>query len=233
MWEIRRRSSRASAPSCRPVTRPRSPTRSVASSHCPRRSSRRWPPRPDARSWHATRSHRFATATPRSTPKSSRSGPDPMCGLAGYFDPHGPADRHVLGAMAARLAHRGPDGEGVFVDGGFGMAHRRLAVIELGPAGAQPMASHDGRHVIAFNGEIYNHRELRDELPDIEWRGGSDTETLLEAIARWGVPATLGRIAGMFAFALWDRQTGELVLARDRLGEKPLYVGWQGPRLLF
>lgn len=156
-----------------------------------------------------------------------------MCGLAGYFDPAGPAKHRVLGAMAARLAHRGPDDKGVFVDGGLGLAHRRLAVIELSRAGAQPMVSHDGRHVIAFNGEIYNHRDLRDRLTGIAWRGSSDTETLAEAIARWGVPATLSLMAGMFAFAAWDRGTGELVLARDRLGEKPLYVGWQGGQLLF
>jgi asparagine synthase (glutamine-hydrolysing) len=144
--------------------------------------------------------------------------------------------------MADAIAHRGPDDAGVWCDpaAGLALAHRRLAILDLSPAGHQPMASATGRYVIAFNGEIYNHQALRRELDAAgllqqPWRGHSDTETLLAAIEAWGLASALQRCAGMFALALWDRHQRRLQLARDRFGEKPLYWGWQkagGQRLL-
>jgi asparagine synthase (glutamine-hydrolysing) len=162
-----------------------------------------------------------------------------MCGIAGIVAAPGVGDITTdIRRMTAAIAYRGPDGDGHWVDADAGIAlgHRRLAVIDLSDAGAQPMASHDGRWVLSYNGEIYNYRELQRALErerNIAWRGHSDTEVLLEAIDQWGLPATLERADGMFAIALWDRQRRELHLARDRFGEKPLYVGWNGGRLLF
>ena len=140
--------------------------------------------------------------------------------------------------MAGVIAHRGPDDEGIWsdADAAIGFAHRRLAIVDLSPAGHQPMRSDDGRFVLAFNGEIYNHPAIRAELEGrraIAWRGHSDTETLLEAIAEWGLAATLRRCAGMFAVALWDRRERTLSLARDRFGEKPLFYGWAGRDFVF
>ena len=139
--------------------------------------------------------------------------------------------------MAQAIAHRGPDGDGVWYDAaaGIGLAHRRLAVIDLSPLGAQPMRSSSDRLVISFNGEIYNYRELRAELAHhgCQFRSTSDTEVLLEAIEHWGLEATLRRVRGMFAFALWDRRERTLFLARDRFGEKPLHFGQCGRTLLF
>ncbi len=164
-----------------------------------------------------------------------------MCGFAGFLRPGrgveaGEAER-VASAMARRLRSRGPDDEGVFVapEAGFAVGFRRLAVIDLSPAGHQPMVSADGRFVIAYNGEIYNAPDLRLELEaaGVRLRGRSDTEVLLEHLARAGVAATLPRLVGMFAFALFDRERHELVLARDRLGIKPLVWGRSGDRLLF
>jgi asparagine synthase (glutamine-hydrolysing) len=149
------------------------------------------------------------------------------------------AATQLAGALAEKLAHRGPDDQGVWVDGDAGIAlgHRRLAVVDLSPAGHQPMVSASDRYVVVFNGEIYNHPELRRELelsgPPQAWRGHSDTETLLAAFDRWGIDAALEKAVGMFAFALWDREQRILTLARDRLGEKPLYYGWQGDVFLF
>ncbi|MDO5057494.1 MAG: asparagine synthase (glutamine-hydrolyzing) [Lautropia sp.] len=158
-----------------------------------------------------------------------------MCGIAGYFEPGtAQASIDVLTRMADGIVHRGPDDMGVWVDprGGMGLAHRRLSIIDLSEAGHQPMTSASGRHVIVFNGEIYNHLALRAELVDEglapDWRGHSDTETLLAAIEAWGLEMALQRVTGMFAFAVWDREMRTLSLARDRLGEKPLYYGWQG-----
>ncbi|MFM8524720.1 MAG: asparagine synthase (glutamine-hydrolyzing) [Cyanobacteriota bacterium] len=155
-----------------------------------------------------------------------------MCGFSGFLSRDicsaEPAER-LLRAMAHQLVHRGPDGGGQWSDPstGVGLCHRRLAILDLTPAGHQPMASGCGRYMIAFNGEIYNHLELRQQLEQAgqapPWRGHSDTETLLAALAAWGVAATLPRLVGMFALALWDRQQRQLVLARDRFGEKPLY----------
>ncbi|MDI6748790.1 MAG: asparagine synthase (glutamine-hydrolyzing) [Rhodocyclaceae bacterium] len=144
--------------------------------------------------------------------------------------------------MANTLIHRGPDDVGVWVDADAGIAlgHRRLAILDLSPAGHQPMVSTSGRYVIAFNGEIYNHLELRKALSKLgaggtapAWRGHSDTETLLAAFEAWGIEKTLTRCVGMFALALWDRETRTLTLARDRIGEKPLYYGWVRGALVF
>ncbi len=140
--------------------------------------------------------------------------------------------RQTVEAMASRLLHRGPDDGGTWADEAAGLAlgHRRLAIVDLSAAGHQPMASSSGRFVMAFNGEIYNHLALRAAIENKgvapTWRGHSDTETLLAGFERWGVQATLQRAVGMFAIALWDTATQTLTLARDRLGEKPLYYGW-------
>ena len=141
--------------------------------------------------------------------------------------------------MTDRLRHRGPDDEGVWIDpeSGIGLGHRRLAIVELSPAGHQPMHSACGRYVLAFNGEIYNHLDIRAELQAagfaLAWRGQSDTETLLAAIRAWGLPRTLERAAGMFALAVWDREKRVLQLSRDRFGEKPLYYGRAGGDFIF
>jgi asparagine synthase (glutamine-hydrolysing) len=162
-----------------------------------------------------------------------------MCGVAGCFGPPSAAERlrAVGGAMAAALAHRGPDDGGVWADGAAGvvLAHRRLSVLDLSAEGRQPMASASGRFRIAFNGEVYNHGALRVELDRLghAFRGRSDTEVALAAFEQWGVEAALGRFVGMFAFALWDGLDGTLWLARDRLGEKPLYYAWLGEALVF
>lgn len=164
-----------------------------------------------------------------------------MCGLVGFLGGaalDGPAGEALLHAMSASLRHRGPDGAGAWYDPQqrIGLGHRRLSIIDLSPAGEQPMHSGGGRYVLAFNGEIYNHLELRRELDALgapAWRGHSDTETLLAAIETWGPQAALCKAVGMFAFALWDRQDRTLTLARDRLGEKPLYYGWHGGVLFF
>lgn len=144
----------------------------------------------------------------------------------------------MLTVMADALQHRGPDADGVWTDAdaGIGLAHRRLAILDLSPCGAQPMVSASGRFIICFNGEIYNHPVLRAEIEarrPVAWRSHSDTEVLLQAIEVWGVDAALERCNGMFAFAVWDRRTRTLTLARDRMGEKPLYVGRVGGLLAF
>lgn len=164
-----------------------------------------------------------------------------MCGLAGFLDPRAEASADALGAqaglMADSLRHRGPDAGGTWVDAAAGVAlgHRRLAIIDLSDDGLQPMTSGDGRWVLAYNGELYNYRELRRRLEGegARFRGSSDTEVLLESIASWGLDAALRASNGMFAFALWDRRERALHLARDRAGEKPLYYGWFGTTLLF
>ena len=160
-----------------------------------------------------------------------------MCGIAGALRPHDGADglTKAVAAMADALTHRGPDARGTWIDAaaGVGLGHRRLAILDLSEAGAQPMASPSGRFILAFNGEIYNHRDLRRMLSGQSWRGHSDTETLLAAIEAWGLEMSLERVVGMFAIALWDRERRELVLVRDRAGEKPLYYGWLDGTLLF
>lgn len=164
-----------------------------------------------------------------------------MCGIAGVLDPHSetPADQlqAVTSAMTDALRHRGPDDRGVWVDAAHGVAlgNRRLAIIDISPTGHQPMQSGNGRLTMVFNGEVYNHRALRAELEreGRSFRGGSDTEVLLAAIERWGLRPALQRCNGMFALALWDRSTRRLHLARDRMGEKPLYYGMAGRVLAF
>lgn len=162
-----------------------------------------------------------------------------MCGFAGFFS--GPGNFEFspqLGErFSAALRHRGPDAEGFWSDAenGISLIHRRLAIQDLSPAGAQPMESSSGRYVIAFNGEVYNFSVLKSELESqgVSFRGHSDTEVMLAAFDRWGVEASLERFAGMYAFALFDRENRCLYLVRDRMGEKPLYFGWQGKTLLF
>lgn len=158
-----------------------------------------------------------------------------MCGIAGFLGGMAIDAAQVVARMSDALEHRGPDDSGVWTDAaaGIALAHRRLSILDLSASGHQPMLSASRRYVIVFNGEIYNHLELRCSLEGVAWRGHSDTETLLAACERWGVAATLERCVGMFAFALWDREQDTLILARDRLGEKPLYYGWQNGVLLF
>lgn len=159
-----------------------------------------------------------------------------MCGIAGFVSaqPLGNAAADVVTRMTDAIRHRGPDDGDFWLDteAGVALGQRRLAIIDLTPTGRQPMASHDGRYVTVYNGEIYNFMEIRDELERAglapPWRGRSDTEVLLAAIGAWGVTEALRRTKGMFALALWDRKERNLILARDRMGEKPLYYGWQG-----
>ncbi len=158
-----------------------------------------------------------------------------MCGLTGFWQQGGCSHDEavaIVQRMTDTLVHRGPDDAGEWIDevAGIALGHRRLSILDLSPAGHQPMLSASGRYVMAYNGEVYNHLELRQDLATQgaapAWRGHSDTETLLAAVDAWGIEETLQRCVGMFAIALWDRQERLLTLARDRLGEKPLYYGW-------
>lgn len=159
-----------------------------------------------------------------------------MCGITGYlFNKHRTEQTEkYLGDMTTALTNRGPDSAGYWIDSESGVAlgHRRLAVVDVSSAGAQPMRAVSGRYTLVFNGEIYNHLSIRAELEKVGvapiWRGHSDTETLLAGFDAWGIQATVLKAIGMFAFAVWDGQLSELTLGRDRLGEKPLYYGWQG-----
>jgi asparagine synthase (glutamine-hydrolysing) len=166
-----------------------------------------------------------------------------MCGITGFIDIQRrtatEAGNSIAHRMADQIVHRGPDDFGVWSDPEVGvfLAHRRLSIVDLSPAGHQPMVSFSGRHVMAFNGEVYNHAELRQDLETHRcapaWRGRSDTEVILAAIEQWGLRTALNRFVGMFAIALWDRRDRELVLVRDRVGEKPLYWGHAGTAVLF
>jgi asparagine synthase (glutamine-hydrolysing) len=164
-----------------------------------------------------------------------------MCGIVGFVGPSArrPDAEPLVRRMASRIRHRGPDDSGTWLDADQGVAfgHRRLSIIDLSPAGHQPMASATGRYKIVYNGEIYNYRELREWLEGVgsapSWRGHSDTEVLLATIEACGIKGALERLNGMFAFALWDSRDRVLTLARDRMGEKPLYYGRMGRDLLF
>ena len=163
-----------------------------------------------------------------------------MCGIAGFISLSNSNNlsSHAT-QMIEQLHYRGPDDKGIWTadNNGIALAHSRLAIVDLSPAGHQPMESHDERFVLVFNGEIYNHNTIRAELeqeqPALTWRGHSDTETLVAGFSAWGVEATIKKAIGMFAFAVWDKQTKTLTLGRDRLGEKPLYYGWQGDTFFF
>ena len=166
-----------------------------------------------------------------------------MCGIAGLLESSSRNSPEVLRDIVTRMAdtlrHRGPDDSGAWVDADAGVAlsMRRLAILDLSPAGHQPMCSSSGRYVIVFNGEIYNSEDLGCDLlaetPELTFRGHSDTEVMLASFDRWGVEQSVCRFNGMFAFAVWDRAERRLWLARDRMGEKPLYYGWIGKALLF
>src|SRR5437016_4112739 len=163
-----------------------------------------------------------------------------MCGITGFWKQPGESERVMTqwgDAMNQTLWHRGPDDSGLWADHGAGivLATRRLAILDLSPAGHKPMVSSCGRYVIVYNGEIYNFLEVRLELEKEGRRfvSHTDTEVLLEACALWGVESALTRLNGMFGFALWDRKARTLTLARDRIGVKPLYYGWCRDTFLF
>ncbi|HEK1009046.1 TPA: asparagine synthase (glutamine-hydrolyzing) [Pseudomonas putida] len=165
-----------------------------------------------------------------------------MCGIAGFWHPNSQGRYDGLTALARMtdaIIHRGPDDAGAWDNGaGLFLGHRRLSIVDLSSAGHQPMASASDRYVMVFNGEIYNFQALRKDLEasaqgSLPWRGHSDTEVMLAAFERWGVQETLRRLVGMFALAVWDRNSETLTLARDRIGEKPLYYGFQNGALLF
>ncbi len=156
-----------------------------------------------------------------------------MCGLAGIYSPSDSPDQNALARMSAALHHRGPDDSGTWSEGPVAFAHRRLSIVDLSKAGAQPMTSASGRYVIAYNGEIYNAADLKSHLPALTWRGHSDTEVLLAAIEYLGLEKALNLCDGMFALALFDRHDQTLYLARDRLGEKLLWYGWVGRAFIF
>jgi len=165
-----------------------------------------------------------------------------MCGFAGFHSlttskinsPHS-----LLREMGNSISHRGPDDSGEWFDSdnNIGLSHRRLSIVDLSPAGHQPMSSHSLRYMMAFNGEIYNHLKLREDIEseghDLNWRGTSDTETLLAGFDLWGITKTIEKTTGMLALAVWDSQEHSISLIRDRLGEKPLYFGWHGDTFLF
>src|SRR5580698_2743406 len=162
-----------------------------------------------------------------------------MCGIAGFWTSRAltEAPEQVLRNMTAAIAYRGPDGDGFYWDdaSGLGLGHRRLAVVDLSEDGRQPMTSKSGRFVLVFNGEIYNFERLRAILAPLghSFRGHSDTEVMLAAFDQWGVAASVERFFGMFAFAVWDRQENELMLARDRFGKKPLYLYFENNLFAF
>lgn len=166
-----------------------------------------------------------------------------MCGIAGVYDPREAPEsdclRRSIAAMTTRMIHRGPDGQGTWFDSRepIALGHRRLSIIDVSDNGKQPMLSQSRRYTLVYNGEIYNHLELKEELEKdcdiIHWRGHSDTEILLAAIERWGVQAAVTKLNGMFAFAVYDIQDSILYLVRDRIGKKPLYYGWHKDLFLF
>ena len=158
-----------------------------------------------------------------------------MCGIAGFWDCNTFDKVEIARKMAAKISHRGPDDCGFWTENAFEpvLVHTRLSIQDLSAAGHQPMASQSGRYVISFNGEIYNHNDLRSDLSAFQWKGHSDTETLLAGFEAWGIKKTICKTIGMFAIAVWDRHEKKLTLIRDRTGEKPLYYGWQNSTFLF
>ena len=161
----------------------------------------------------------------------------PMCGIAGIFhyrDEHRQAELSTLQRMTRSIAHRGPDDEGFFVSGPLGLGNRRLAIVDVSPAGHQPMKSGDGAACITYNGEFYNHQSFRPKLQahGVRFRGSSDTETLLYALDTYG-PGVLTDVAGIFGVAFWDARHQRLILARDPLGVKQLYYHDDGHRIVF
>ncbi|MFP5080830.1 asparagine synthase (glutamine-hydrolyzing) [Pedobacter sp. JCM 36344] len=160
-----------------------------------------------------------------------------MCGFVGFLSDEN-FDEGLIRQMGEAIAHRGPDGAGYWhsSNSGLSFCHRRLSIIDLSEAGTQPMESKTGRYIVAFNGEIYNYKTIKAELEKqgvSNWDGHSDTEIFLAGFELWGIEATLEKMTGMFAIALWDTAEKELYLIRDRMGEKPLYFGWQGSSFLF
>jgi asparagine synthase (glutamine-hydrolysing) len=158
-----------------------------------------------------------------------------MCGVVGFINfNREPASPILLKKMTDSVAHRGPDGEGHWIDGAVGIGHRRLSIIDLSPAGHQPMQTADGRFILSYNGEVYNFKQIRSQLEaeGIQFRSGTDSEVVLQALANWGAKALL-EFNGMFALALWDTKKEKLLLARDRYGIKPMYFAQQGNRFWF
>ena len=160
-----------------------------------------------------------------------------MCGIIGFLGGDFTNDQlssAILEEMSDQIVNRGPDSAGIWLDSStkIALGHRRLAIVDLSPAGYQPMTSGSNRYVMTYNGEIYNSDEIRNELiksrVTVNWRGHSDTEVLLAGFDAWGVRETVSRVTGMFAIAVWDKELEQLTLIRDRIGEKPLYYGWQG-----
>jgi asparagine synthase (glutamine-hydrolysing) len=164
-----------------------------------------------------------------------------MCGITGFLSTEINENKYpsLLSKMSKKIAHRGPNDSGHWfsIDDKIGLAHRRLSILDISKAGAQPMHSHSNRYVIVYNGEIYNHLSIRKEIFDYNkfngWTGTSDTETLLKGFELWGIEKMLQKCTGMFAIAVWDKKNKCLNLARDRIGEKPLYYGWQGKSFIF
>ena len=154
-----------------------------------------------------------------------------MCGIAGILSASERTDA-IMRKMTDAISHRGPDADGLWHGEGISLGHRRLSILDLSQAGAQPMTSRSGRYVIVYNGEIYNHLALRERLTG-PWQGHSDTETILALIEQVGFESALTQLVGMFAIALWDVKESRLHLARDRMGEKPLYYGWAGQDIVF
>lgn len=152
-----------------------------------------------------------------------------MCGIAGFLS-NFPHCASTLTSMGNSINHRGPDDSGEWFDSQDGVyfSHRRLAILDRSNAGHQPMHSKSGRYCLIFNGEIYNHLDMRSQLSGVHWNGGSDTETLLACFDRFGVSSTISMSVGMFSFGVWDKKLLQLTLGRDRIGEKPMYYGWQG-----
>nr|HPO09947.1 asparagine synthetase B [bacterium] len=155
-----------------------------------------------------------------------------MCGILACFSPRGePVDTETFRGLLDTLQHRGPDDSGIWSlpEAGVVMGHRRLSILDLSPLGHQPMHCCGGRWTLLYNGEIYNWKDMRDRLVSagVSFRSTSDTEVLLEGISKWGLEATLRQCVGVFAIAVWDREERKMYIARDRMGEKPLYYGWK------